>query len=342
MKKYSNYKFKDFISDETFYNYVKRLNTADIDSWEEWMKQNPENKKIAEEVKETIQLLNFKKDKLSLNYINNECSNLSKRINVSKPTLSLKQKTRYTIKMWQSIAAVFFFLCLICLLLSRKTCFNQENKTAYNEIIVPKGEIKKITLPDSSTIVLNSDSKLKYNDNFGKKKRDVFLEGEAYFDVSHNSDKPFIVHTCENTVKVIGTAFNISAFPGDNVHRISLERGKIKFAENGGKFSSLSPNQIYLLIRENRQSKIFKSQDIKMYSSWKEGSIRFVNQTFSDITTKLERSHNIIFKIENKKIKNYRYTGEFSRKKNIENILKIIKLTTPFNYEIKNDTIIIK
>ncbi|MBE9469493.1 MAG: FecR family protein [Bacteroidetes bacterium] len=340
MTKYSNYKFKDFISDETFCNYARGLNKCDEKAWEAWMNKNPENKDIAEEAKTQIQLINFKKKSLPEFFIHNEWNKLSSKIDFNKKESILKHNKTFNIKVWRNVAAIFIFFFALSIFFVNKTFLNQENTC--QKIIVPKGQIKKIILPDNSIVVINSGTELRYSENFGEKNRDVFLYGEAYFDVTHNSSKPFIVHTCENTVKVVGTAFNISAFPDEDIHRISLERGKIELAKNGESFSSLSPNQIYLLVRKSKQAKVFKSQNIKMYSSWKEGSIRFVNQTFFDITTKLERSHNINFNIKNKKIKNCRYTGEFSRMQNIESILKIIKLTTPFNYEIKNDTIIIK
>ena len=342
MTKYSNYKFKDFISDETFYNYVKCLNATDVEDWERWLNKNTENKKIAEEAKRYIQLLSFKKKTLSEDFINNEWLRLSEKINVNKPDFILKTKRRHKIKVWRNVAAVFLFFCLLSILFFQKTFFSQKNKIAYKEIVVPNGQMKKILLPDKSIVILNSGTKLKYYNDFGKRKREVSLEGEAYFDVAHNPNKPFIVHTCENTVKVIGTAFNISAYPDENIHLISLERGKIKLAKTDKHYSFLFPNQIYLLIRNNNQSKIFKSENIKLYSSWKEGEIIFTNQSFVDITNRLERSYNIVFNIKNNKIKNCRYTGKFNRKQSIENILKIIKLTTPFDYEIKNDTIIIK
>ncbi|RLD63895.1 MAG: hypothetical protein DRJ01_02475 [Bacteroidetes bacterium] len=341
MTEYSNYKFKDFISDETFCNYARGLNNDDVKAWEDWMQENAGNKKIAEDAKRHIRLLSFKKKSLPDDYINKEWLRLTTKIDFNKQE-PIKLNKKFKIKAWRNVAAVFLVFCLLSVLFFQKSFFSHKNKIAYKEIVVPNGKIKKIILPDNTIVILNSDTKLKYSDNFGKKKREVFLEGEAYFDVTHNSSKPFIVHTCDNTIQVVGTAFNVSAFPEDNIHFVSLERGKIKLAENGkGHYSYLSPNQIYLLIRKSNQSKIFKSQDIKLYSSWKEGEIRFVNQTFVDITTKLERSHNVVFNIKNNKIKKCRYTGKFTRKQNIESILKIIKLTTPFNYEIKNDTIII-
>lgn len=344
MTDYSNYKLKDFISDETFCNYARGLNNDDVKfkAWEDWMQGNAKNKKIAEDAKRHIQLLSFKKKSLPDDYINKEWLRLTTKIDFNKQEIILKPNKKFKIKAWRNVAAVFLILCLLSVLFFQKSFFSQGDKIVYQKIVVPKGQIKKILLPDNSIVILNSDTKLKYSDNFGKKKREVFLEGEAYFDITHNSAKPFIVHTCENTIQVIGTAFNVSSFPDNNIHFVSLERGKIKLAENEVEhYSNLYPNQIYLLIRKSNQSKIFKSQDIKLYSSWKEGEIRFVNQTFVDITTKLERSHNIIFNIKNNKIKNCRYTGKFTRKQNIESILKIIKLTTPFNYEIENDTIII-
>jgi len=343
MTKYSNYKFKDFISDETFCNYARGLNNGNVKAWEDWMQGNAKNKKIAEDAKRHIQLLSFKKKSLPDDYINKEWVRLATKIDINKQEITLKPNKKFKIKVWRNAAAVFLIFSLLSVLFFQESFFSHKNKIAYKEIVVPNGKIKKIILPDNTIVILNSDTKLKYSDNFGKKKREVFLEGEAYFDVTHNSAKPFIIHTCENTIQVLGTAFNVSSFPDNNIHFISLERGKIKIKENEAEhYSNLYPNQIYLLIRKSNQSKIFKSQDIKLYSSWKNGEILFTNQTFANIATKLERSHNVIFNIRNKKIKNCRYTGKFNRKQNIESILNIIKLTTPFNYEIKNDTINIK
>ena len=96
-----------------------------------------------------------------------------------------------------------------------------------------------------------------------------------------------------------------------------------------------------LLCNKNR-SKIFKTENVEIYSSWKDGKIIFRNQRFADIARKLERSHNIVISIQNTKIENLRYTGEFSINDDIRKILEIIDHATSVNYEIKKDTIFIR
>ena len=311
MKNFSDYKFEDFISDESFLDYAKGTNPDNIKLWESLLAENPDKHKIATEAKKFIQLINFKKQSLSQEFINKEWNRLNKRLNIDNQRTITGFK-KYKIKIWQYAAAFAFLIALAGSVFFSDFIFNTNNKIAYNEIITPKGQIKNILLPDGSLVFLNSGTKLKYESSFGTKKREVFLEGEAFFDVTHDSHKPFFVHTSENTVKVLGTAFNISAYSDENIHQISLERGKISILHDKEKSAMLNANQTYLLLCNKNQSKIFKTENIEMYSSWKDGKIIFRNQRFADIAQKLERSHNIVINIQNTKIENLRYTGEFN------------------------------
>ena len=341
MKKISDYKFEDFISDESFLDYAKGTNPDNIKLWESRLAETPDKYKTAIEAKFFIQLISFKKQSLSQEFITEEWNRLNKRLNINnKRTITGFKK--YKIKIWQYAAVFAFLMVLAGSVFFSDYIFNTNDKIAYNEIITPKGQIKNILLPDGSLVFLNSDTKLKYKSNFGTKKREVFLEGEAFFDVTQNPRKPFIVYTSENTVKVLGTAFNVSAYPDENIHQISLERGKISISHDKGKSLLLNPDETYLLLCNKNQSKIFKTENVEIYSSWKDGKIIFRNQRFADIVRKLERSHNIVINIQNTKIENLRYTGEFNINDDVRMILGIISLTTPVNYEIKNDTIFIR
>ena len=341
MKKISDYKFEDFISDESFLDYAKGTNPDNIKLWENLLAENPGKHKTATEAKNFIQLISFKKQSLSQEFINKEWNRLNKRLDINnKRTITGFKK--YKIKILQYAAVFAFLMVLVGSVFFSDYIFNTNDKIAYNEIITPKGQIKNVLLPDGSLVFLNSDTKLKYKSNFGTKNREVFLEGEAFFDVTQNSRKPFIVYTSENTVKVLGTAFNVSAYPDENIHQISLERGKISISHDKGKSLLLNPDETYLLLCNKNQSKIFKTENVEIYSSWKDGKIIFRNQRFADIARKLERSHNIVISIQNTKIENLRYTGEFNINDDIRKILEIISLTTPVNYEIKNDTIFIR
>ena len=341
MKKISDYKFEDFISDESFLDYAKGTNPDNIKLWESRLAENPDKHKTATEAKNFIQLINFKKQSLSQEFITEEWNRLNKRLNINnKRTITGFKK--FKIKILQYAAVFAFLMVLAGSVFFSDYIFNINNKIAYTEIITPKGQIKNILLPDGSLVFLNSDTKLKYKSTFGTKKREVFLEGEAFFDVTQNSRKPFIIYTSENIVKVLGTAFNVSAYPDENIHQISLERGKISISHDKGKSAILNPDETYLLLCNKNQSKIFKTKNVEIYSSWKDGKIIFRNQRFADIARKLERSHNIVISIQNTKIENLRYTGEFNINDDIRKILEIIGHTTPVNYEIKNDTIFIR
>ncbi len=217
-----------------------------------------------------------------------------------------------------------------------------EEFVEYHEFIVPKGEIKKTELPDGSIVFLNADSKLIYDNCFGVELREVYLDGEASFDVKHIEGKPFIVHTEENDITVLGTVFNVYAHNKENIFRTSLEQGKISISHNAEKSVELKANQTYLLLRNSNESKVFETLNVESFSSWKEGEVVFRNIQFTAILRKLERSHNVTFDLQNKEVGMSRFTGTFTTDEDISTILGIIKLTTYFEYEIVKDTVIIK
>lgn len=342
MRDYTDYTFKDFLSDESFINYAKGIKPCDIMLWKDWLAKNPPNRKAAEEAKNFIKHFILRRQSLPIKFIDNEWDRLSNNLVLNNQRNLEAEKSKNKIKIWQYAAAITLFISILGAVFFSDSIFNQRDKIAYHDLIVPRGQIRNILLPDKTLVFLNSDTKLSYNTKFGKKNREVFLEGEAFFNVSHYSDKPFIVHTCENDIKVLGTAFNVRAYPDANIHQTSLERGKIIISYPNEGTYVLNPNQTYLLIRNNKCSKVYTTESIKEFSSWIDGRIIFKNQRFEDIAQKLERSHNIVFDIQNQEVLNCRYTGEFSRNDDLRKIMEIINLTTPFDFEIINDTIIIR
>lgn len=340
---YNNYKLDNFVCDDSFINYVRKNNSEDVIKWTQWFSQNHSNKEEAEKAKTLILHLNFKSKNLNKTYINAEWIKLAKRLKLDEKEKKTKTINLLKNNWWKSVAAA----CLILVSIGSFYYFYSQKiniKTiTVSEIIVPKAEIKKVMLPDGTLVFINSDSKISYDNNFSEKTREVYLEGEAFFDVKHNPEKPFIVKTSDNTIKVLGTAFNIYAYPDENIYRASLERGKILVShKNENTKFELKVNQSYLLLRNSNQSKIFETNNIETYSSWKNGNIDFKNHSFESILRVLERTHNVVFKLENHNLGTCKYTGNFSTSDDINTILGVIKLPTPFEYEILNDTIIIK
>lgn len=339
---YIDYEFDDFILDDSFINFATNKNQLDVIKWEKWFSHDPENKEIALEAKILISHLRFKKQEISTDIVNDNWFKLKDRLNLNKIILPTNKNNIFKRKLWQYAVAgslILFFVSTIYYLSIIPEC---ENVDDYHEIIVAKGEIKKIFLPDSTLVFINADSKLKYSNCFGKKQREVFLVGEASFDVKYDAKKPFIVHTQENDITVLGTVFNVFAYSNENIFRASLERGKISVSHNDDETIELEVNQTYLLTIDNNKTEILESENVQSYSSWKDGKIVVRNLQFNDIMRKLERSHNVIFDLQNEKIENCRFTGTFTTDDDINTILQVIKLTTLFDYEIVKDTVIIK
>jgi len=339
---YQDYEFDDFVFDDSFINYATNKSQVDVTKWEQWLSNNPINKETAIDAKILICNLRFKKQELSNEFVKNEWLGLRDRLNLDETKTPIKNKTVFRKMIWQYAAVASLVLFLVSAIYFLSSTPKREGVVDYCEVVVPKGEIKKIFLPDGTLVFINSDSKLKYSNLFGEDQREVFLEGEACFDVKHNTNKPFIVHTQENDVTVLGTAFNIYAYPDENIFRASLERGKISVSHNNEQAVGLEPNQTYLLIRNSNQAEVFENADVQACSSWKDGIIAFRNLRFTDILRRLERSHNVIFKLQNKEVGNCKYTGTFTTEDGIDIVLEVIKLTTPFEYENLNDTIVIK
>ncbi|NPD47414.1 FecR family protein [Lentimicrobium sp. S6] len=337
-----DYKLEDFILDDSFVNYATNKNQADIAKWEEWFSQNPKNLKIALDAKMLIHKLRFHKQELPKEFISEEWHKLSTRLHLNEIKRKNKGKTIFLKKIGRYAAAASILLFLASAIYYFSNSSIRDAEPIYQELCVAKGASKNIILPDGTVVFINSDSKLKYEENFEGASREVFLEGEAWFDVSHNANKPFIVHTQENDIRVLGTAFNVYAYPNENVFRTSLERGSISLSYHHGAEIELKVNQTYILHKNTQEIKLVETDNIEIYSAWKDGEIVFKNQKFTEILKTLERTHNLTFILQNKNVGKCNYTGCFTTEDDINSILAVIKLPTPFEYEIHNDTVIIK
>ena len=210
-----------------------------------------------------------------------------------------------------------------------------EDKPVFNEITVPPGQMAGLTLSDGTHVVINSCSTLKYPGNFKSNERKVELSGEAYFSVTKNST-PFIVETSnQNHVKVLGTKFNLMAYPDDILYQATLIEGEIAIFDNQNReLTRLSPGEQYSYDVEKNKD-IVKSVNTNLYDSWKNGIYIFDHETLEDLSNKLERIFDVKIEIKNNTIRNYKFTGTISRNVPFEQILKIIQISAPIKYEFK-------
>lgn len=210
-----------------------------------------------------------------------------------------------------------------------------EGITAMQSIEVPVGQHVKVTLADGTVVHLNSNSKFKFPATFGSEKRQVFLDGEGYFEVAHNEKIPFVVGTDECEVKVLGTTFNLRAYSQSDIFETSLLEGNVLLTDLSTKNTlNLNPGQKAILKNNKFDVFAFSSEDEFM---WKNGILVFDNEPFTSVFQRLEEYYQIDIKIDTKKINNYRCTGKFKIISGVNNIMRILKKSNDFNYEIDEE-----
>lgn len=238
-------------------------------------------------------------------------------------------------------ASILFFIALASGILYLSGFFNQStNHVAWNEKTTSPGEIAKLTLPDGSKVILNADSKLKYPENFNVTKRTVYLEGEAYFEVHHNINKPFIVSTGNLTTTDLGTKFNVSAYPEDNAISVSLVEGKIKVSrdENGrtDNLVVLKPEEQILYNKLDNKGTLGIFDSVEAIG-WMDKTYKFNNETLSKVLPKLERAFGAKLKFTDKQFLAQKITAKFENS-SLQTVIEVIENLTGLNYKIVKET----
>lgn len=218
---------------------------------------------------------------------------------------------------------------------------NKESRTT--KVNYPK-ENRAIFLPDGSRVILSPGSKLFYPSSFdGRAKREVFLEGMAFFDVKHNASKLFIVHTGKLETIVLGTAFNIKAIPGENNITINVKRGKVRVSNQNKIFGILSRNEQITYDKE-KVTAILKIVKNESYLDWKNQDLFIDNLTLSEASTILEEQYNVKIKINDFSISEQRFTTTFPKDEKLEQALNSICLFNglSYDYDRPNSLVILK
>jgi transmembrane sensor len=196
-------------------------------------------------------------------------------------------------------------------------------------------------LSDGTQVWLSPESKLRYGQNFGLKTRNVILDGEGYFEVTKNQEKPFTVETGYLKVKVLGTSFNLEAYSNEAIVRTTLVRGSLQIeSEIISKDVLLSPGDRISFDVNSRQLTSEKV-NTEIYRLVKDGMIIFKRNTLTEVCRKLERWFMIPIELNDTNNQDLLFTAKF-QDESIEKILQILNMTIPINYQILNDKIVIK
>ncbi len=203
------------------------------------------------------------------------------------------------------------------------------------KLYIPSGKKFNITLIDGSRVELNSNSVLAFNNSTVSEKRKVSIKGEAFFDVAHNLERPFVVKSLNATVEVLGTEFNISNYNSDGFVRATLLKGSIKIFNSIGESKIIEPGN-QATIYNNKSEINIKPADIQKAVAWISGKMIFVNERIEDLIPKMNRWFGVEFMIEDESLNDYRFTGTLKRENSLTHFLQMLKYTKGVSSKIED------
>lgn len=238
-------------------------------------------------------------------------------------------QSRRLLKTIGKIAAVICIGLLSTLLILTR----MQDNISYATVEVPAGQRVKLTLSDGTTVWLNANSIFTYPTNFGRSDRSVELEGEAFFDVTEDQRKPFIVQTDQFDIRVLGTRFNVQADKRENVFKALLLEGSVEIL-SGDKDKrkaalTMVPGESVAWV--NNKLEKAASSDLNI-TLWKDGILYFEDDSFNDMMEKLQDFYGVKITVENPKLNEYRCTGKFRADEGWEHILRVVRKDLKFDY----------
>lgn len=358
---------EDLLSDESFINYCKKTSPGDIARWETFKEERPDHKMVIESARASfMEIFNA----MAIADRDEQETRLRSRLNLVEqaPIVQMsgyeeKKPKKYfsvLLKLTAAVAAVFFAGYFII------NDRSNSAKESLKSFVAANGERKNFQLPDGSIVTLNAGSKMTINDSYGISTRDIFLEGEAFFDVKHNKELPFIVHTPAMDVKALGTSFNVKAYPCEK-SEASLVKGlvEVTLKEEKNRKVLLHPNQKIEWMMPNAETYVSGTATVKVDKkrnsinnlvqsltktddgdvkeiAWIENKLVFDDEAFADIAILLERWYGVKIEFADDVIRSYRFTGIFE-KEELGTVLSFLKESKSFNYEIiPGETLIVK
>ncbi len=208
-----------------------------------------------------------------------------------------------------------------------------------NQLVVPLGKRSSLILSDGTKLWLNSGSRAIYPVTFSKKEREIFVEGEAFFEVAHDAERPFCVVTNHLKVRVLGTKFNINAYPRDASTMVVLVEGSVQALVSDKKVL-MSENQLFTYEPGSGFTSL-EETDVLEYISWKDGWMHCNSERMENIATRLSRYYNVPIRFKDPAVKELTMTGKLDLKNNCEDIFKAIQSTAPIKYEMLDEGIVL-
>jgi ferric-dicitrate binding protein FerR (iron transport regulator) len=213
----------------------------------------------------------------------------------------------------------------------------KELLAAMNTITVPAGQRVNLTLSDGTTVWLNARSEMVYPAVFSGAKREVKLDGEGYFEVKHDKESPFVVHTRKCDIEVLGTKFNVEAYSDSEEFSTSLMEGSVKVTDISASVLLKPDQEVHM--KDGRLLVSFI--DDYDHFRWRDGLVCFDNIAFSELMKRFEKCYGISIVVENKKLEEYSCSGKFRISDGLDNALRILQRNAKYTFERNDDNTIV-
>lgn len=211
----------------------------------------------------------------------------------------------------------------------------------YNRILVPRKCEFRLTLDDGTQVFLNAGSSLRYPTLFAAGERRIYLEGEGYFNVQRDTTRPFIVETASQRIRVLGTAFNVNAYPGEEMNYTSLQSGRVAVEDKWtGNDWTLLPGQQAVLNRITGET-IVREVDIQQIVSWKNGMLVFDDLVLEQIMDKLSYWYDVTVFFRDEEVKEYLFKGNIPRYESLETVLKALEKVSGISFTLNGQVVTI-
>ena len=326
---------------ELIIDYLEgRATTEEEVNLNKWIQADIKNKRTFDQIKK---IWNTPRKNLPKADVEKAWVNIKERIDIenssqnfpSDKILEFDSNPKRNPFWWHGVSTKLLKIAAVVLVLFISSYFLFIRHSAMNEIIVGNSQKTDITLKDGTLITLDVGSIFRYPNSFESDKREVFLNGEGYFEVAHNINKPFIIHANDAIVKVLGTKFNVRAWHNDKKVVVAVAEGKVSLRsqnESGpGKEVVITKGQVSVM-RENEPPSEPKNTNIDDYLSWRDREVYFKDVPLQEVFNQLERWYDVDIQLSDESYASNQVTI-FIKKKPIEEILDVIALMNNLQYK---------
>ncbi|WP_200976036.1 FecR family protein [Echinicola sp. 20G] len=346
--KEGKYNIEYFLSNKYFINWVNNPTEESDAFWQKWLRNHPESQEEFDQAKAVVLRINFKEEakigerkEALLDLILKNTPSQHYEVGRSKKPLIIAM-----LPALYRVAAACLVLVLMATFLFSEFSIENSNEVIQQTAFITKRNLKgqktSFFLPDKTKVVLNAESEISYPEHFGEGSREIFLEGEAYFDVTHDAKRKFLVRSGEIITEVHGTAFNVQAYPETPIS-IALQRGLVSvypaFTEQPTIPQYLRPGEM-ITVKKEFDSSIKGQFDAEQMMGWIDGKLVFKQATMETLITKLERWYDVEIKVEGNTTDTWKVNGVFQNE-SLENVLEGVKYARGISYQINDHQVLI-